>query len=128
MPQEGISVEGLNLLLRNLRRVNSEYPKQAKEIHKEIAEPVSERAKTKARKKSGRMAASIRPYATQRKAEVGAGARVVYAGVQHYGWPAHGISPNPFLTESINEMQPQILVTYDRLMDQWIERIWQENT
>jgi hypothetical protein len=126
--QQGVSVEGLNLLLRNLRKVDKDYPKQAKVIHQEIAEPVAARARTKARRKSGRMAASIRPYATQRKAEIGAGARVIYAGVQHYGWPAHGISPNPFLTDSINEMQKSVLVDYDRRLDRWITQIWQDNT
>lgn len=127
MPAQGISVEGLNLLHRNLRKLDSDYPKRAKEIHQAIAEPIASRARSKARVKSGKMRSSIRPYATQRMARVGAGARTVYTGVQHYGWPAHNITPNLFLTESVNELQNETLVTYDRLMDAWIEEVWISN-
>ena len=127
MAQQGVSVDGLNVLLRNLRRVDAEYPRQSKAIHQEIAEPVAERARGKARRKSGRLAGSIKPYASQRVARVGAGARVVYAGVQHYGWPAHGISANPFLTDAIVEMQTRVLSDYERLIDAWVARVWQDN-
>lgn len=125
--RQGISVEGLSLLLRNLRKLDSEHGKAAKKIHEEVAEPVASLAKSKARKKSGKMASTIRPYATQSAARVGAGARTKYTGVQHYGWPGHGISPNMFLTESINDLQPQIANDYERRLGQWIEQIWQDS-
>src|SRR5690606_32966995 len=49
---------------------------------------------------SGRLSADIRSGRGKTKAVVRAGgARVPYAGVIHYGWPARGITPQPFLTD-----------------------------
>ena len=121
----GIRVEGLNEFVRNLRRVDKELPQGMKAIHMELAEPVAQRAKNKARRKSGKMASTIKPQASARYARVSAGARIKYAGVQHYGWPAHNISPNPFLTDAITDLQPVIVVRYERLLGDWLEKVWQ---
>jgi hypothetical protein len=51
---------------------------------------------------SGALAGTIRAGRGKTKAVVRAGgARVPYAGVIHYGWPAHDISPQPFLSEAL---------------------------
>ncbi len=39
------------------------------------------------------------------------GARAKYAGVIHYGWPAHHIAPNPFLLRALQQERPQVVQT-----------------
>lgn len=51
---------------------------------------------------TGRLQASIRAGRGKTKAVVRAGgARVPYAGVIHYGWPARDIAPQPFLLDAL---------------------------
>jgi phage gpG-like protein len=56
---------------------------------------VQQRARGAAPKRSGRLAGSL--VATSKGDEARVSSGVVYAGVQHYGWAAHGIRAHPFL-------------------------------
>src|SRR5690606_20749364 len=101
----GIRVEGIAQLVRSLRRVSERFPKELRRIHKELAEPIADKAKARVRARSGRLAASIRPQAGQRYARVAAGRRGLdrrtgynYAAINHYGGYPGGYSGNPFLT------------------------------
>lgn len=58
-------------------------------------------AAARAPRRSGKLAGSIRPGATQKAGVVRAGrASIPYAGVIHWGWPGHNIAAQPFLTEA----------------------------
>lgn len=127
MASETVRVEGLNQLVRNLGKVNAEYKQQAKAIHLKLAEPIARKAKPRVNTKSGRLAASIRPSGTQRVSRVTAGARLKYGGVNHYGWPAHNITGNPFLTEAIGESRHDTLKDYETLLGALIDRAWVDN-
>jgi hypothetical protein len=124
---EGIRVEGLSLLIRNLRKVNSDYPKEAKAIHLKVAEPVASVARRRVPRRSSRLAGTIRAQSTQRVARVAAGARLKYAGVIHYGWPGHNITAQPFLADALRESQHEVLRVYEVEMDRFIDRAWQDN-
>lgn len=53
---------------------------------------------------SGRLKANIRAGQAKTKATVSAGgARLPYAGVINYGWPAHGIEPTHFLNDALEK-------------------------
>lgn len=119
-----IRVEGASVLRRNLRKVHKDLPRGLKLIHQEIAGPVAALAKQKARRKSGRMAGTIRPKSTTTMARVEAGRGIEYGGVQHWGWPGHSISPNSFLTEAINERTAETLTLYERKLGEWIDSVW----
>ena len=127
MASAAITVEGANVLRRNLRKVGKDLPKGMKLIHQEVAGPVAALAKQKARRKSGRLAGSIRPSSTTTMARIQAGSGVVYAGVQHYGWPGHGIEANPFLTEAIEEKTASTLTLYEKKLSAWIDSVWQDS-
>lgn len=122
-----IRIEGANILRRNLRRVHKDLPKGMKLIHQEIAGPVAALAKTKARRRSGRMAGVIKPSSTTTMARVQAGP-LVYVGVQHWGWSRHSISPNRFLTEAITEKTQVSLKLYEQKLGQWIDAVWEDNS
>lgn len=64
---------------------------------------------------TGALSASVRPGRGKTKAVIRAGsARVPYAGVIHYGWPARSIPAQPFLTDAINRTRSAILAQLDQ--------------
>ena len=95
-------------------------------IHAEIAGPVAAVARGKARKQSGAMANSIRVKATTTMARIEAGRGLPYAGVQHWGWAGHTISPNPFLTDAITEKSAETLDLYEKKVGEWIDMVWDD--
>lgn len=73
---------------------------------------------------SGRLAGSLRAGRGKTKAVVRAGgARVPYAGVIHYGWPARNIAPNPFITDALQRQRGRAL----NMLDDGIQNILKKN-
>ena len=63
---------------------------------------------------SGALAGTIRAGRGKTKAVIRAGrAGVPYAGVQHYGWPARGISAKPFLSGAVQSTRAQTFAALD---------------
>lgn len=56
---------------------------------------VTQRARDRAPKRSGRLASSV--VARVDAGDVAVGSDLIYAPVIHNGWAAHNITPNPFL-------------------------------
>ena len=60
-------------------------------------------------RQSGALAGSMRAGRGKTKAVVRAGgAKAPYAGVIHYGWPAHNIEAQPFITQALQSQQNSI--------------------
>lgn len=117
-----LRITGLRDTLRALENAGAESD-DLKELMTTVAGLVAAAGRPLARHQSGAMANSIRPGTTKSKAIVRAGsAAVPYAGVQHYGWPAHNISPNPFLTDAIAKTTPQILANFDDGLTELLKR------
>lgn len=63
---------------------------------------------------SGALAGTVRAGRGKTKAVVRAGgAAVPYAGVQHYGWPARGISATHFLSAAVQSTRDQTITALD---------------
>jgi phage gpG-like protein len=73
----------------------------------ESARLVQQRAQAAAPKATGRLAASITAKDIGEGHSV-VGSTLVYAPVIHYGWPAHSISPHPFLTDALEASGPLV--------------------
>lgn len=74
-----------------------------KAVFQKIGKNVVTDAQSLAPRKSGALAGSIRASNNKNKSIVRAGsARVIYAGVQHYGG-YHNIKPHPFLTDAVDK-------------------------
>lgn len=74
--------------------------------------------------RSGRLRETLRAGRGKTKAVVRAGgARAPYAGVIHYGWPAHNIGRQPFLLDALNAERGDILQT----LEQGLEEILKKN-
>ena len=129
MPGATVRIDGLRELNRSLKRVSTEYPKEQRSIHKKVAEPVARTAEVRAPRRSGNLAASIRPQGTQREGRVAAGKKAVpYAGPIHYGWPARNIKAQTFLTDALHTNQTIIVEIYMRETNRLIDRVWETIT
>lgn len=113
-PETRVRVEGLGRTLRQLAKAGAEAEDMRDLMH-ELGTIVVLAAGPMARRgETGKLAASPRAGRGKTKAVVRAGGRrVPYAGVQHYGWPAHNITPNPFLTNALAATRPAVLAALD---------------
>lgn len=107
----GVRIEGLKKLQRAFKQAGVDAQDQKALMHS-LGMIVVNAANPPV--KSGALAASIRAGKGKTKAVVRAGgARVPYAGVQHYGWPAHGIEPKPFLLQAIQSKETELVNKID---------------
>lgn len=73
--------------------------------------------------RSGTLAGTVRAGRGKTKAVVRAGgARAPYAGVIHYGWPARGIAPQPFLTDALQAKRGAVFAALDAGIAELLKR------
>src|SRR5262245_34709214 len=96
---ESITVEGDETLARTLGDAEEDL-RTMEQL--ENARLVAQRAQTRAPARTGTLRGSIRAKATGAGVAV-AYSELVYAPVIHYGWAAHGIRANPFLTSAAED-------------------------
>lgn len=121
----GMRVTGLKETLRSLEKTGVDA-QDLKQAMREIAAIIVQAAKGRVPKRSGKLAMSIRPGAAKTKSIVYAGNGrkngAPYAGVIHYGWPAHSISARPFLDQAralkIEEATAKLIEEIGRLADE----------
>jgi hypothetical protein len=117
----GIEVD-LENLRRSLRGVDGGLS-DLKATHKKAAEVVANDAKPRARRKTGRMADSIRAAGQARQGVVRAGfARLPYVPVHYFGWAKRGIQPSKFLDESIDNAEPVWIKIYEKDIDRLMKQ------
>jgi hypothetical protein len=75
-----------------------------------VGEVVRARAASKAPKVTGRLAGSVRADATA--SEVVVYSDLAYAPPINYGWPAHNIAAQPFMSDALNEATNLIVDRY----------------
>lgn len=119
-----IKVEGLREFVKELKTIQPELSKDLKTGNKKIASALVPIARGHARRDTGAMDASVRASGTQRSGVVRAGrAALPYVKVQHFGWAAHGISPNPFLYDALDDRREWVFREYNKLVEDIISRI-----
>ena len=121
--EAGIRVDGARQLRSSMRRAGLDLD-QLKSTHAAVAQLVAGRGRTAAPKRSGRLAASVRPSGTKTQAVIRAGyARVPYANPIHWGWPRRGIAANPWLSRAAQSSEPAWVGIYTREVDRIIDTI-----
>lgn len=99
----GVYVTGLRETIRALERFGVEV-EDLKDAFGDIAGDIVEEARGRIKVATGAALATIRPARTKNKAIVRAGtASVVHPAILNYGWPAHNIAGDEFLTGPANE-------------------------
>jgi hypothetical protein len=122
MTKPAIKVKGADQLRKALRQVDSGI-KDLKGVHADAAKVVEQRATQIVPRRTGRLEASIRSSGQARQGVVRAGsAGLPYAGVIHFGWAGHNISPQPFLYDALDDRAGEVLDTYERGVEALIRR------
>ena len=109
---QSIKIQGAKELRRELRKMGDDM-QDLKELNLDVATIVSDRAKDLVPRRTGNLADTIRPSGTKTAGRVRSGfKRVPYAGVIHFGFPARGIKPQPFLYDALDERHNEVFETY----------------
>lgn len=129
-----LDVQGLKDFQRDLRaadkELDSDYSPRLRAANKAVAELVAVEARSRAPVLSGRLSASIGAGASGRSAYVKAGTpgRVPYAPIQEFGWPGHGISPQPFLYPAIAAKSESAVEEYAESIDAIMRPVFPEGS
>jgi hypothetical protein len=107
-----IEVEGAREVRAGLRRLGDRAG-DLKDVHRESAEIVATAARPLIPVMTGGLLGSLRISATKSGAGVLAGGRrVPYGAVIHFGWPARGIEPQPYLYDALDERRDEVADRY----------------
>jgi len=124
--QARVQVTGAKELRRALTRMEADV-KDLTLINREAAETVATEARGIAPVLSGRLRGSIKSSATKTKGVVRAGANgIPYAGVIHFGWPAHNINAQPFIFDALASSESKVVGKYERRIADLVERVGRE--
>jgi hypothetical protein len=117
-------VRGGRTLRKSLRTAGDDLS-DLKDVHKQAAGIAANRAASRAPRRSGRLAATIRAAGTKTAGivRVGNNTKVPYAPVIHWGWGRHHIAANPFASRGAQESQPTWLPLYERYVDTTLNKI-----
>lgn len=118
-----VRVEGARELRRALKRAGVDLA-DLKEANARVSAYVAGIAASRAPRRSGALAASTRGNKAAGRASVSAGsARLAYAGPIHWGWPARGIKPQPWIADTAQQTEAIWLADYSRAIDAVIKKV-----
>jgi len=118
-----VEVEGGRELRKSLKGVEDGL-KDLQAAHAAAAGIVAAAAPSYAPLLSGALAGSIRGSGAKAAATVRAGgAKVPYAGVQEYGWPARNIPPQPFLRPAATDTESEWVPVYQARVEELLDKV-----
>jgi hypothetical protein len=121
-----VQVTGAKELRRALVRMEKDV-KDLTPINREAAETVATEARSTVPVLSGALRRTIKSSATKTKGVVRAGAKgIPYAGVIHFGWPAHNIEAQPFIFDALAKSESEVVEKYQRRIADLVERLGRE--
>lgn len=122
-----VQVTGARELRAALKRMDKRLTDDLKDVHSDAGELVAERARHYVPYLTGRLHDTIRTDRRIGGVSVLAGrTSVPYAGVIHFGWPAHNIEPQPFLYEAIEDKADEVANLYALGIEVLVEKLDRE--
>jgi hypothetical protein len=118
-----VKVEGLDLVQSNLRRVAGGYAREQRSIHGKVGRPILDRARGRARVRTGRLRSLIRLRSTEEMVEITSEAE--YARFPH--WGTRYVTADRHLTEPLKELEDKLVRDYQRLTERYIDKVWKDN-
>ena len=119
----GITVEGQRELRRSLRKAGDDL-EDLKSVHAEAAKIAEGGARPITPVLSGELLGTVRSSGAKTSATLRAGKkRVPYAGPIHWGWPARGIEPRPFLAEGAKRTEPQWVEVFYQYVNKAMKKV-----
>ena len=120
---DAIQVDGARELRRTLKRAGDDLG-DLKDANQRAGQFVANAASQRAPHLTGALAGALRASRAAASATVKAGgARVPYAGPIHWGWPAHNIQAQPFLSDAATDTEPQWLPMYEADIEKIVDKI-----
>lgn len=119
----GIQVEGAKQLRATLKRAGADLS-DLKAANADAAKVVEQAAGPAAPHVSGRLAGSGRSSGTATAGIVRfGGSSVRYANPIHWGWPARNIEPHPFVSDTLESKEPEVLDVYGAAVDDILAKV-----
>lgn len=110
MPAPVTKIVGLTRFRATMKAAGADMA-DMKDANQRAATIVASEGTSRAPRRSGALAGSLRPARTLARARVSSS--LAYAGVIHWGWAARGIEPREFLVDAAEATQPQWLRAYE---------------
>jgi hypothetical protein len=121
--QAGAKVEGLKPLQKALKNLGDGAEKQLRPIMLQGAQTGLAIARPLTPFKDGDLVGSLRAKATMTTGYLTAGSKKVpYAPAIHWGWPAHNIAGDQFLTEAAGKAEPTVVADANASMAHLIRK------
>jgi hypothetical protein len=117
---EVVEVEGADTFARTLHGAASELDNLTA-ASSATGQLIRERAASRAPKRTGALARSIVSATDGSTVTVSSG--LIYAPVIHFGWAAHGITPNPYLIPAAVDSEPIWLGYYVKDIDSKLSKV-----
>lgn len=119
-----VTIDGLDALVRNLKRAEPAMLDTLRAINAEIAELAAGYVRDEAPiGPSGKLRDSVRVGRTLKSSvvKIGNARRVPYVGPIAFGWPRHNIKANPFIERAKDKAAPEVealaIRRFDALLD-----------
>jgi hypothetical protein len=123
MPEPIMRVDGARELRATMKAAGANLS-DLNAVNKQTASLVSAEAVGRTPRRTGALAATVRPAGTRTAAIVRAGrASVPYANVIEFGWPARGIEAQPWVYEAAQAKESQWTSYYEAEIDKIVGRI-----
>jgi hypothetical protein len=95
-----------------------------KDAHAEAANVVATTGRVTAPRRTGRLGSTVRGTGTKTQSVIRAGyAAVPYAGVVHWGWPAHNIKAQPWLADAAASTEPRWFPVFVAEVQRILDRV-----
>jgi len=120
MPEPVVRVEGADRLRATMRAAGMKL-RDLSAVNRRTAAKVAAAAAPEAPRRTGALAASVKPSGTQRIAAVRS--RLVYGAPIHWGWPARNIAAQPWLYEAAVATEPEWTGYYNEEIDKLVDTI-----
>jgi hypothetical protein len=118
-----VQVDGARQLRATMKAAGADL-RDLTAVNKRTAAKVSQVAAGRTPRRTGALAATVRPAGTRTAAVVRAGrATVPYAKVIEYGWPGHNIGPQPYVTSAAHDTEPEWTSYYEEQIETLLHRI-----
>lgn len=119
----GVALVGADRMRKTLKAAGRDLA-DLREPYLNASRKVAAAAGPRTPRRTGRLAASIRPGASRAGGVVRAGgAKVPYANPIHWGWPKRGIKAQPWLSQAAQATEPDWIKDFMEELDQAVEQI-----
>lgn len=123
MSEPALRVEGARQLRSTMRRAGADM-RDLTAVNREVADIVAGAGKGSTPYRTGRLAGTVRPGATQTMALARAGgARTPYANPIHWGWYRRGIKPQPWLSQAAQSTEPIWFARFEAGISRLLDKI-----